>query len=109
MGLRQDIVSQMQTLLGKGKFIYGGYKSKPTIPYGNYARQESSNVFADDKTYKKINVYILRVVTDSKDFSLEEKIENMFDSMDVPYEAITDEDIDSEKAHCTEWMFSLCE
>ncbi|MDY5110283.1 hypothetical protein DXC78_09200 [Faecalicoccus pleomorphus] len=109
MGLRQEIVNQMSSILGAKKFIYGGYKSKPTLPYGNYARQESTNVFADNKTYQKINVYILRVVTDSKDFSLEEKVENMFDSLDIPYEVITDEDIKSEKAYCVEWMFSLCE
>lgn len=109
MGLRQEIVSKMKSFLGEDRFIYGGYKSQPSIPYGNYARQESNNFFADNKTYQKINVYILRVVTDSKDFVLEEKIEDMFDSLEVPYEVITDEDIKSEKAYCVEWIFSLCE
>lgn len=108
MELRKTIVQEMKTLLN-GNFRYGSFKSEPTVPYGNYARQESRNYMADDLVYQKINTYILRIVTSEKDFVLEDKIETMLDSNHISYQVITDEDVESQKAHCTEWEFTLCE
>ena len=46
-------------------------------------------------------------MTDQKDFELEVKIEDMFDELEIPYQTITDEDITTQKVHCTEWTVTL--
>ena len=94
--VRQQIVAKFTELLGEGQFVYGSFKSKPHTPYGNYALDYTNNYNADNMTYCKIGVYIYRLVTDQKDFELE-----------IPYQTITDEDITTQKVHCTEWTVTL--
>ena len=105
--VRQQIVAKFTELLGEGQFVYGSFKSKPHTPYGNYALDYTNNYSADNRTYCKIGVYIYRLVTDQKDFELEAKIEDMFDELEIPYQTITDEDITTQKVHCTEWTVTL--
>lgn len=105
--VRQQIVAKFTELLGEGQFVYGSFKSKPHTPYGNYALDYTNNYFADNRTYCKIGTYIYRLVTDQKDFELEAKIEDMFDELEIPYQTITDEDINTQKVHCTEWTVTL--
>ena len=105
--VRQQIVAKSTELLGEGQFVYGSFKSKPHTPYGNYALDYTNNYFADNRTYCKIGTYIYRLVTDQKDFELEAKIEDMFDELEIPYQTITDEDITTQKVHCTEWAVTL--
>jgi len=108
MGIRQEMVKQLRALLDN-RFIYGGYKTKPVLPYGNYAREESNYFYSDDTLTKRINEYIVRVVTEVKDFSLEENIEQIYIDLDIPFRVVTDEDIDDEKVHCTEWIIFVLE
>ena len=70
--VRQQIVAKFTELLGEGQFVYGSFKSKPQTPYGNYALDHTNNYNADNRTYCKIGVYIYRLVTDQKDFELED-------------------------------------
>ena len=109
MGLRQDFVTKMVEILGKGQFRYGSYKSQPTTPYGLYVRTQSANTIADDHVWYKANIYLIRLVTDEKDFDLEEKIEDMMDELEIPYDVMTEEDLTDEKVHCTEWEVKLYE
>ncbi len=109
MGLRQDFVKQMFEILGKNQFRYGSFKSQPQTPYGLYIRTESANIKADDRTWIKANIYLVRLVTDEKDFELENTIEDMMDELEIPYSVITEEDITSEKVHVTEWEIKLYE
>lgn len=102
MGVRQDFVSQISSLL-HGNFVYGTFNKKPKLPYANYAREYSDNYFADDKVYLKKGMYTFRLVTQEKDFDLEEQIEDIMDELYIGYQVITEEDIDSEKVHVTEW------
>lgn len=108
---RIKMVERLKTLLAhendkRPYFIYGGYQRKPTIPYGNYARQESQYDYADDTLNVRINEYIVRVVTATKDFELEEQIEDVFIDLEIPFSVITDEDVEIEKVHCTEWYIA---
>lgn len=108
---RVKMVDRLKKLLAhendnRSYFIYGGYQSKPSIPYGNYARQESQYDYADDTLNVRINEYIVRVVTETKDFELEEQIENAFIELEIPFSVITDEDVESEKVHCVEWYIA---
>lgn len=107
MGVRQEFVKKMQDLLGETQFRYGAYKSQPKTPYGLYMRDYSQNVIADDSVYYKINRYDVRLVTDEKDFALEEKVENILDELGIVYDVFNDEDIQDEKVHVIEWEFDL--
>ncbi len=109
MGLRQELVKEFVSLFGKKNFRYGAYKSKPTTPYALYMRSGSYNMAADDRVYAKFNEYELRVVTDEKDFTLEKKIEDIFDEHEIVYEVFNEEDFEEEKVHVTEWSFYLHE
>lgn len=101
------MVKQIAGLFKTGNFIYGGYKERPSLPYGNYGRQESKYFYTDDKCTLKINAYIVRIVTADKDFALEEQIENIFDDLEIGYQVITDEELEKEKVHCTEWLIEV--
>lgn len=107
MEQRLALVREMRTLLGEGKFIYGGYKSQPTIPYGNYAISRSDNYFADDHVYHKNNNYILRVVTAHKDFELESQIEQIFEDLEIGWNLVNDEDIEQEKVHVIQYLIGM--
>lgn len=108
MGVRTEFVSQMKTLLN-GNFRYGGYDSMPSLPFGNYAREYSDNEFADDVVYFKKGIYTIRLVTQEKDFDLEDQIEDIMDELYIGYQVITDEEIDTEKVHVTEWSVMFCD
>lgn len=109
MGLRQDFVKKMNDILGQSQFRYGSFKTQPKTPYGLYIRTESANVRADDRTWIKANIYLVRLVTDEKNFELENSIEDMMDELEILYNVVTEEDITSEKVHVTEWEIKLYE
>lgn len=105
---RKEMVSKISPLFD-GRFKYGSYKSQPKLPYANYGRNISNNMIADDKVYVKINSYTVRVVTEHKDFEIEEQIEDIFDELEIPYQVMTDEELEKEKVHCTEWEICIVE
>lgn len=112
MNVRQEMVSRLQPLFSTDKegnynFIFGSYKEEPTLPYGNYGRNESDNYFSENHVLAKINSYTVRIVTADKDFELEETIENIFDELEIGYQVVTDEEIKKHKVHCTEWEIEL--
>lgn len=63
--------------------------SAPNPPYITYLIEGSSNLFADNKTYQKINDIRIELYTDIKDLVAEGKIEILLDEHEIPYE--TDE------------------
>ena len=73
----------------------------------SYGRNHSNNFFGDDRIIAKINSYTVRIVTNEKDFELEERVEDLFDELGIGYNVVTDEDIKIEKVHCTEWEIEL--
>lgn len=109
MGLRQQMQLEIETILGKKKFIYGGYEFKPKAPYGNYARDDTDFIYTDDKATLKVNTYIVRIVTPYKDFALENKVEGVFEKLDIPYRVIREEEFPQEKVMCVEWEVEILE
>ncbi|WP_305180448.1 hypothetical protein [Faecalibaculum rodentium] len=105
MAGRTDLVEGMQNILGKQWFIYGGYESRPEhLPYGNYGENPGETYWADDKRYIEIEKYVVRLVTDHKDFVLEDTIEALFESLEIGFAKITDEYVKTEKVYCQEWV-----
>lgn len=107
MEQRVALVREMQNLLGEGKFIYGGYKNRPKVPYGNYAIERSDNYFADDHVYFPLRHYVMRVVTPYKDFALEAQIEQIFEDLNIGWNLVNDEDIESEKVHVIQYLIGM--
>lgn len=104
MGRRTEFVEGMQSILGKSNFRYGSYESRPlSLPYGLYFEDPQPYFYADDKPWIKIKYYIIRVVSEQKDFELEELVETLMEQFDIPYQKITDEYIKTEKVWCSEW------
>lgn len=98
----------MKNLLGDSSFIYGGYRHEPSsLPYGNYAEQAGDYIRADDRTLVKVHSYIVRIVTESKDFALEDKVEDLFDELEIPYTKITAEDLFKQHVFCAEWIIDI--
>ncbi len=95
-------------LLGENQFVYGSFRSKPSTPYANYALDYSDDVYADNENYYEIGIYIFRLVTDVKDFALEKQFKDIFKEFELTYKIITDEDITSQKVHCTEFEVTIC-
>lgn len=104
----QQLAARFKELLGEKNFVYGSFRSKPTTPYANYALDYSDDVYADDTNYYEIGVYIYRLVTDTKDFALERKFKDIFTEFEIPYAIITDEDVTTQKVHCTEFEVTIC-
>lgn len=68
----------------------------PNPPFITYLITDSSNVFADNKVYKKINNIQVELYTDKKDLQAEKKLEDILDQNEITYET-TEIYIESEK------------
>lgn len=68
----------------------------PDPPYICYLVAFSSNFFADNKAYQRIDNAQIELYTDIKDLQAEQTLENLLDQNDIPYET-TETWIDSEQ------------
>lgn len=58
----------------------------PEPPYITYIFTYSSNMYADNKVYKKINNIQIELYTKKKDLQAERKLEDLFDSNEIIYQ-----------------------
>ena len=76
---------------------YDHFKNDNTIPPFVLYRNDDTDTFkADDKTYYKENNYIVDLITDKKDVSLEEQLETVFNNNNIPFDK-SEDFIESEK------------
>lgn len=68
----------------------------PGPPFITYLVADSSNLFADNKVYQKINNVQIELYTDKKDLQAEKKLEDLLEQNEIPYET-TEGWIDTEK------------
>lgn len=77
-------------------FISTDNNPVPNPPFITYLVINSSNMFADNKVYKKIGNIQIELYTNKKDLQAEKKLEDLLDLNEIPYE--TEETwIDTEK------------
>lgn len=55
-------------------------------PFVCFYLDGSDNFAADDRVYKHVETLIVELYTDTKDFALEERIEEIFDAHELPWE-----------------------
>ena len=67
-------------------------------PFILYRNTDTTTFKADDKTYKRINNYIVDLVTEIKDTDLEESVEKLFNDNFLPFDKEEDW-IDSERIY----------
>jgi hypothetical protein len=58
----------------------------PEPPYITYIFIYSSNMYADNKVYKKINNILIELYTNKKDLQAEAKLEDILDSNEITYQ-----------------------
>lgn len=58
----------------------------PNPPFITYIVPSSDNLFADNKTYKKINNIDIELYTDKKNLLAEETLEDLLDANKIPYQ-----------------------
>lgn len=75
---------------------YSHFSSPPSPPYIVYLIAFSSNQFADNKVYKKIQNAQVELYTEIKDPTAESKLEAVLDQNNIPYES-TETWIETEK------------
>lgn len=75
---------------------YSHFNAPPSPPYICYLVAYSSNFYADNKVLQKISNLQIELYTFKKDLTAEQKLENVLDDNDIPYES-TEVFIESEK------------
>jgi len=63
--------------------------SPPSIPFITYLEADSTNFFADNRTYKQVKGIQVELYTNKKDLTAEATIETLLDQHELAYE--TDE------------------
>lgn len=105
MAKRQDLVKGWQDIVGKEWFAYAGFRARPNhLPYAVYWEDACEPIYADNTIWKKKRTYIFRLVTEDKDWDLEDRIEDMMLEMELIPQKITDEPYSTEKVHVVEWQ-----
>lgn len=75
---------------------YSHFEVKTSLPFITYLVNGSSNFFADNKVYKKIENIKIELYTSKKDLKVEKKLEELLDENEIPYEC-SEEWIDKER------------
>ncbi len=58
----------------------------PAPPFITFLEFDSDNFHADNKTYLQVKNINIELYTDKKDLEAEQKLENLLDANDIPYE-----------------------
>lgn len=58
----------------------------PTIPFIVWLENDSNNVAADNKVYKKVKNYTIELYTENKDLKVEKQIEDLLDGRSIYYD-----------------------
>lgn len=76
---------------------YSHFNSPPPTPFIVYMTDGTSNYFADNKVYRKGTPITVELYTDKKDLSAEQKLEDILDQNEIPWEVTGQPWIESEK------------
>lgn len=106
---REKLVERLKALFPEGNFIYGGYMHKPTLPFGSYARQDMKRYVADNGSWFRSGLYVVRIVTAHKDFDLEQKVIDIFDSLELYWDFFDEAFDKNEQCYGTEFLVEITE
>jgi len=78
----------------------------PTLPYLLLYRDESVDFMADNHNYIEVNQMSLELYTEAKNFKLEEKINTLFKTLEIPYK-IYEGNLESEEMYEVLYEFTI--
>lgn len=86
---------------------YSHFVKETSTPYLVYYVDGTDNMLADNKVfYKNVGVTI-ELYTDKKDVALEERLEELLNQNELPYEIVSETYIDSEEVYEIVYQISL--
>lgn len=106
---REEMVARLTQIMGEDKFQYGDYQEEPRVPFSNYALDDAEQICADDKSFMQSSFYIVRLVTQKKDFELEKQFRQVFLDLEIPFEVLEDDYFKREHAYVAEWVVNILE
>jgi hypothetical protein len=74
---------------------YSHFNEPPSVPYITYLVAYSSNTFADNKVFQKVDNVQIELYTNKKDLNAESRLELVLDNYELPYDT-TETFIESE-------------
>lgn len=83
-----DLKTKLESIQGfSGKVAYRSWPEgdAPDLPYICYYVDGDNNMAADNKVYLKVNVINIELYTEHKSLVDEQKVEEMLDSLELPY------------------------
>lgn len=98
-----ELIKRMGLPFAYDHFAEGEY---PAPPFICYLTPGSDNFAADGRAYYKINIVNIELYTDTKDPSVEQKVESVLDANGIFYEK-TEVWIESEKLYEVLYQFEL--
>lgn len=64
---------------------YDHFNTQTSTPFIVFRRHSSSNFFADNEVFKKLNNIYVELYTDIKDIEIEDSLEKLFDENQIVY------------------------
>lgn len=84
---------------------YDHFNTETNPPFIAFRRYSQSNFGADDIVYEKINNYYVYLVTEYKDTSLEEQLEQVLTNAQIFFNVESEDYVDTEK--CYQVVYSI--
>lgn len=78
---------------------YNHFKKSTTPPYVVYYVDSSTNTMADNKVYAENVTINIELYTTTKDLALEQKLKDILNQNDIPYEQISETYIESDNVY----------
>lgn len=98
-----ELIKRMGLPFAYDHFVEG---ESPAPPFICYLTPGSNNFAADGRAYYKINIVNIELYTDTKDPSVEQKVESVLDANGIFYDK-TEVWIESEKLYEVLYQFEL--
>lgn len=102
----KDFKQQLDTLGIPIAYRQWGKGEEPSLPYILYYRDESNDFIADNKNYFESNQMSLELYSQTKDFELEEHINELLKNLKIPYK-IYEGNLDTENMYEVLYEFTI--
>lgn len=105
-----DIQRLIEILTGSGyEAAYDHFISSTGLPYILFMRDTSTNFFADNRVYQRVNVWHVVLCTEKKETATERALEAIFDDNGICWEVYDEAFVKEERLHQIIYEFSEME
>lgn len=86
---------------------YSHFNTATQLPYICFYESGTDNTFADNKVWHQCKSVEIELYTELKDLDLEEDLEDLLNTNEIPFEKITETYIDDEKMYESVYQIEL--